>query len=638
MAQYYTLEEAARILGMSQDELRKMADRREVQPFRDRATIRFRSQQIDELARQRGLGSNASVPIADVPPLKPADSPAPAKQPPIDPTGQEMFAFDLAPKSEQVDIGREILGQAAGGSGSKKGAPSSRSKLGGQASPRPSPRPRPGSDSEVRLVADGSDLGFQIAGDTGSKKGDPAVAPATPKSGLKRPSRVASSESRLDTGASPTPRKASHLSHLDSGVRLVPPGEPAEPPPPPADDARKPGAVRSDTDVRLDEYIPPAPVDSKISKVDRPEEVQNLTDEIDLDAELKRAEQAAQAKAGQQKPKAPPPALPTASPFELSDVGHQDHGAEPGLVPDSSSDFELTPASEENRYSAPDLGSHEIPVMAADDEVSLHEPDSGEKSGDSGIRLQDPADSGISLEEEPAGGEDTDDFELSLDADTTPRPAPAAADDSDSEFELSLDAEGATPRPAAADDETDSSSEFELSVDESGGLAPIEEEQEASGEERDIFETDFEVPALDEESDSEAVALDSGDADLETSDFDLALDEQDVEPEDESQSQVVVLSEDEDEELDDSAARRRQTADEDYEEEEGERSAGAAAAAPARWGVVPVLLLMPCVVVMLLVALMGFEMVRGMWGYHHSQKLTGVLVDPISKLFPGGEE
>src|SRR5262249_58444476 len=59
--------------------------------------------------------------------------------------------------------------------------------------------------------------------------------------------------------------------------------------------------------------------------------------------------------------------------------------------------------------------------------------------------------------------------------------------------------------------------------------------------EGDIFETDFEVPALDDESGSEAVALDEGDTDLESSDFDLALDEGDAGSAEESGSQVVAL-------------------------------------------------------------------------------------------------
>ena len=63
-------------------------------------------------------------------------------------------------------------------------------------------------------------------------------------------------------------------------------------------------------------------------------------------------------------------------------------------------------------------------------------------------------------------------------------------------------------------------------------------------EQKDIFETDFDVPSL-EESGSQAVALDESDTDLESSDFDLALEEgePDGESMDDSGSQVVVLGE-----------------------------------------------------------------------------------------------
>src|SRR5207248_2533781 len=93
-------------------------------------------------------------------------------------------------------------------------------------------------------------------------------------------------------------------------------------------------------------------------------------------------------------------------------------------------------------------------------------------------------------------------------------------------------------KPGKGPDEEDSDSEFELTLDDSGGLVPLEAEQKAKGE-GDIFETDFEVPALDEESGSEAVALDESDTDLESSDFDLALEEGDAAGDEESGSQVV---------------------------------------------------------------------------------------------------
>jgi hypothetical protein len=307
-----------------------------------------------------------------------------------------------------------------------------------------------------------------------------------------------------------------------------------------------------------------------------------------------------------------------------------------------------------------DVGSDELPVMMGDEEVNLGEL-SGAKGG-SGINLQDPADSGISLE-----GSDEKEFGLSLDAGNTPKPAaPKTGPDSSSEFELSLSDEDASPTDGASSSEfelsldhegsdlavdegssdlametpgSDSDSEFELTLDESGGLSV---EEGSSSSEQDIFETDFEVPALGEESGSEAVALDESDTDLESSEFDLAL-----EGGEESGSQVVPLEDEED--YDEGAATVQRPAavaegeedlealDEDLDreaavEEEAEPVA-AAAAPPAEWGLMPALVLMPCTIILFLVTLMGFELIQGMWGYHKGSKVSNLVIHPIAKMF-----
>ena len=94
-------------------------------------------------------------------------------------------------------------------------------------------------------------------------------------------------------------------------------------------------------------------------------------------------------------------------------------------------------------------------------------------SSDSGINLQEPADSGISLEK-------------------------GADSSNELEFELSLDAES-TPKPAKAAPNVDSSSEFELTLEDSARLAPLESDEKTPKSDKDIFETDFEVPALEDE-------------------------------------------------------------------------------------------------------------------------------------------
>ena len=66
MAQFYSLEEAARVLGMSAEDLKSKAQTREVRAFLDGGTWRFRVVDVDELARRRGLGSDAELRLSDL--------------------------------------------------------------------------------------------------------------------------------------------------------------------------------------------------------------------------------------------------------------------------------------------------------------------------------------------------------------------------------------------------------------------------------------------------------------------------------------------------------------------------------------------------------------------------------------------
>jgi hypothetical protein len=66
MAQFYTLEEAARVLGMSAEDLKSKAQSREVRAFLDGGSWRFRVVDVDELARRRGLGSDAELRLSDL--------------------------------------------------------------------------------------------------------------------------------------------------------------------------------------------------------------------------------------------------------------------------------------------------------------------------------------------------------------------------------------------------------------------------------------------------------------------------------------------------------------------------------------------------------------------------------------------
>ena len=186
-----------------------------------------------------------------------------------------------------------------------------------------------------------------------------------------------------------------------------------------------------------------------------------------------------------------------------------------------------------------------------------------------------------------------------------------------------------------------------MTLDDSGNLAAADDEAakpqvksrkkkgDESGEEQDIFDTDFEVPALDE-SDDAGVA----DSELESSDFDLALDDSDLAAEDESGSQVVALDDEDAETVaDDDAAVADDVdvdeessdfadLDEDVEVEDAdgedvevetessrvrvkrEMVVQEKLVPPAQWGILPVIFMLPCVIIMVLTGILGYEMVQ----------------------------
>jgi hypothetical protein len=769
MAQdYYTLEEAAAIVRMSPDDLKQMARKGELRSFQDRGTWRFRVPDIEELARRRGVGSDPDLVLGEAPVPKPTDSPAPRSPGPRSPGPRspgrksreaEVFDFDLASDEESIGVGKEFLLEVPGSSrkqggskskadGPKSGEPKSGPKSAGPKSgPRPgdpksgpkspgakssgpkspgprSPAPTPGSDSDVRLVSDGSDDDFHLPLDSDAKLIDDSAPPPQVKqpqrgqSGLGGPTSPSPGKSALKrrTGATPS------APPVDSGVRLVPMDSDSDVRivGPGSDEASLPlGAApppsNADSDIRLEKHQEPRP----------PSDGGMLTEEINLDEELRKEE--AQRKPGsasklRPKPQAAP-GFPSASPFELSEADinlppESEPLAQSKSPKDSSSDFDLTPASESpspldessSDFDLTPAGESASPIEpSSDEEFHLEMPadevglgelpaDAGAKRPQSGIRLDKPADSGISLEQ---GGDGSDEieFELSLDAESTPKPqspaakAPSSAADSDSEFELTLDAEepktpagdssefeltldSEEPKPrggtalasAKAPSSADSDSEFELTLDDSGGLSPLEQDAspqvKSDSDEKDIFETDFEVPALEEDSGSEAVAMDSGDTGLESSDFDIAVGEDDVPAEEESGSQVMALDEEEEPVAPPTRKGKKKAAavhaavgDQEVEAEEdagfgalgvgGEEEVEAEVEAeveeepvartivkeklipPAPWGVMPVLFMLPCVAVMVVVAMLGFELVQSMNGY----KSPGLITRTLTNLF-----
>jgi hypothetical protein len=640
---YYTLEESAGILGMSPDQLKQLARKGEIRSFQDRGTWRFRIQDIQEMARRREGSAEQEVPLGDAVAPKPTDSPAP-RSPGAQKKAGDVFGFSLDPAA--ADVGVNLAGDvdlgAGPGSGKKTGS--------GKHSPKP------GSDSDVRLVSDSSDVHFKLPPDSdvkvqdaGSKSGRAAkTGMAGPKS--PRPSKTkgdSSAPKSTDSGVRLVPMES------DSDVRIV--GDSSGDIQLPAEDQASKG--KTDSDIRLEGHSSRRPASETEGM---------LTEEINLDEELKKDEMRRQQQMKQAKQRLTTKEPAKKSPFELSESDMElaplEEEKPAGKSTDSSSDFELTPASESSSPIEP--GSSADFKLDSDDDITLaDEP----KSHASGVNLNKPKDSGISLEQ---SGEASDsiEFELTLDGEstpkpghskpTTPKPVKKEEESDSSEFELSLDVDKGG--------KSDSDSEFELTLDDGGELASLDGDDSSSGADKDIFETDFEVPPLEEESGSEAVAVEDADTDLESSDFDLAIGDEDAVAVDESGSQVVALEEEGG--VDDAAetvqakkqakktGRAKPEAvsqagefaelepdDSDIEAEIEEEAVVAegpdsgkkvvrqtVAAEQAPWGIFPVLVLFPCVIVMVLLGFLGFELVQTQQGYKQ-----GVLTRTLSGLIDG---
>src|SRR3982750_310768 len=104
MAQdYYTLEEASQIVLMSAEELKQLARKGTLRSFQDRGTWRFRVQDIQELARTRGVGSEPELVLGEAPIPRPADPPAP-RSPAVKSREAEVFDFTLEGDDENVGV------------------------------------------------------------------------------------------------------------------------------------------------------------------------------------------------------------------------------------------------------------------------------------------------------------------------------------------------------------------------------------------------------------------------------------------------------------------------------------------------------------------------------------------------------
>ncbi len=210
MAQFYTLEEAARVLGMSSEELKGKAQAREVRAFLDGGSWRFRVVDVDELARRRGLGSDAELRLSDL-------------EVPAVPGSDEIEGLDLS--EFQLGVARPDLGSETM-HGSKASAPAAEGSsehdilLDDLSLP---PNPVTGSSSVIIGVSTSgkhpSDSDVRLVPDNVKGASDSDVRLATPDSGLRAPSDSDVTLVKDDTADHGilTPHSGS-----DSGVRSTP--------------------------------------------------------------------------------------------------------------------------------------------------------------------------------------------------------------------------------------------------------------------------------------------------------------------------------------------------------------------------------------------------------------------------------
>jgi hypothetical protein len=606
---YYTLKEASEATGLSEDELKQRAQRKEIRSFQDRGTLRFRIQDVQELQRQLMGASDVDFPAVSEPPAEaprsgrlsqPASGgpktsgPKSAKTAPP-PSSEEVLDFEL---DENVDIGREPLDLQGSSARSK-----SRLGMGG---PKSSPKtPKRGSDSDVKLVAD-----VNVPRDpNNTSDSDVRLDDLGTSTGTSSKRMGNSSRRKAKVGPSPA----------DSGVRLVP-----------MDNEEAPNLDEQTIPDQALAFAPEPPAHREAPTSRAAENILH-TEEIDLNAEeLKRdADKKKDPKSSGRMhvaPKTPKTPKPTPSPFELSE-DDSSRGSER-----KHTDFELPPPADDEDFS----------LELSDDSLDLGAEPEQTGAPASGINLGRPIDAGVSLESDDEGSSD---FELTLDdtpAHKTPKPKrskPPVSSDDDSDFELTLDYD----QEAAAKDDS-GSGEFELSLDDGSPAASAEESsefeltlddghaaKEAEGGERDIFETDFELPSLEEGS--EEATIDAG-----SSDFELALDDSDIATDDESGSQVIALEEGE------YADDGEQTVTGEYgdvEEEYDEEGAPVREKIvveevirdrwirPAPWGILPTVFMLPCTAVMILIGIMTFEMLASSGGFKSSGVLTKAIAAQI---------
>ncbi len=692
---YYTLEEAAQILNTSVDELKMLARHGEVRSFQDRGTWRFRVADIQELARKRGLTSDPELSVGDpAPPTFPEHSPFDEDEIPLDgdamaedknagstnggapdQTDAEVFPFSLG----SDDTSDEMIAFQDGAENNMRpdSIPDDSSALDfGEESPEE----KPGSDSDVRLVpSDDQFVGSDVRlGDTpanrspgelttasGTGLSGPISGPidqaesATPDSGVRLVSMDSDSDVRItETDEYQSFEDSSDGSSSDSDVRLeqndASSGDASE------------GLVTEELEApSLDSETPETPTPKAPLPAGSPFELEtdlglpstgSSAEESDSDSGSSEFELSLPADMMEDDDDAvdlgasPPKKSGSSGPKSgISLSNPMDSGISLEQESEGSDEFSLGSSSTEDGDHQNSLGATEHDASSSEFELTLDSEDAPDAESSSEFELTldiDDSIGGSGMEDESSS-----EFELTLDMDDSSADSPAldlSEPESSSEFELTIDTDDEAADGANLDSPE---SEFELSLDDSEISDISDSEFELALDDSEFPESGSEVAALDddgidfdleEESASEVVALDE-DADMDDS-FDI---------EEESGSAVVALDEDEDYDEADETLRgglEEIEIDEDYADVVDDDEAGLFAeieddeAAPAGktvvvekpieaapWGPLPTIFMLPCVAVLVVVGLLGYELVQSSVSGNYQE--PGMLTKAIGGLF-----
>lgn len=565
--EFYSLEEAAARLSIPPERLRQMAQRKEIRSYLDRGTLRFRVSDVEEMRRRSGLEASPesgprtprpSVPLADQGPRTPKPTSATGTG------GRETLppSLDVVP----FEVGTEA------------GAAVDLASLFAQG-----PR-TPGSDSDVRLVADGSDINLVVMPPEADNP------PSRPSSGKRKPE----SQVRVDGGPPVVEAPRPRLSQLDvrpvdsdSDVRLI--------------DVESPPQIaalvstRHDSRIRLEpDHRSDIKADSRLQADSRSPEGSDSTLqlEINLDEQLQSAEP--------QRSRVSDSSEEQAAAGMLADEGE---GTE---FEGQGSEFELHLDEEETALTS----EHEEPAtFAIQDEARevSHSP-AADSSSNQPLTLD--------------VGDATATEELS--------------------FDLSLDEEATevTPRPESAKRTSDSDSEFELSVEDSEAEADTAMLGAQGGRAGpSLQEADTE---LEETSDFNLQLVDDEEAGAESSapDTEVVI-EEDVS--DDQQTQLVEQIDNvadldlvQPSDLDFEQPGSSEIVEEEVavvaEEEAAAPTVRYVELAPADWGVWA-LVHVPTTLILVFVGLLMFELMRSVLYYHEPDMMGGQIFEMLSGLF-----